>query len=112
MRKASPGRAKQTSARADIQAADGQTPRRRGPSPAQRVSAEAFLQRVLADGPLPKQRVLALAEDGGHSVRTVERAAGNIGVRSDGRPGQPAIWAMPPSATTSESEKPGELADG
>ena len=49
-------------------------------------AAESFLRQVLGDGAVPVVRVMGLAGLYGHSERTVQRAASQLGVfRSDGR---------------------------
>lgn len=49
---------------------------------AARDDAKAFLQRVLADGEMPSQKVMDMAEDEGISARTLKRAKSDLGVVS------------------------------
>ena len=74
-------------------------PGRQGPG-TPRDGARAFLQQVLADGPVPAQEVKAQAEDAGLTWGTLRRAAGELGVDrtkvgAPGSQGQHWVWALP-----------------
>jgi hypothetical protein len=72
--------------------------RRRGPTPAARDTATAFLAGVLAGGPLPVRDIWTQARGKGLSPRTLRRAKDELEVRSvwvsrDGRP--VSYWLLP-----------------
>jgi hypothetical protein len=53
------------------------------PSDSKEAKAETWLERYLADGPCERSAVREACEAAGHSWRTVQRAAKEIGVKSD-----------------------------
>jgi hypothetical protein len=60
------------------------TPARRpGPNAERRDAAAAFLERVLADGPLPARQVWKVAQQEGFSFITLRRAKTHLAVASE-----------------------------
>jgi hypothetical protein len=68
---------------------------RPGRPPSKREAARAWLTKRLSDGPLPAGDVFRFAELEGHSIKTIRRAAAELGVtRTPPGGGRLCVWGL------------------
>src|SRR5262249_24885019 len=84
----------------DVTATEAMMAATENKTPAARDDAKKFLEDILRDGPVLKTEIEDAADGNGISIRTVERAKAELGIkakRSGGIAGKGAwTWELPP----------------